>query len=62
MTSVDLFYVFYLPRSKYKEPVLDEGFTEMVRVNFRYDFTSPDTEALYKMYLLEDWNSLFWAI
>lgn len=46
--------IFNIYKSKYKEPVLDEGFTEMVRVNFRYDFTSPDTEALYKMYLLED--------
>lgn len=41
-------------RSKFQDPSLEEGFTEIVRVNFRPAFRSVEDERLYKMYLLED--------
>uniref|UniRef100_A0A182QB07 PNK FHA domain-containing protein n=1 Tax=Anopheles farauti TaxID=69004 RepID=A0A182QB07_9DIPT len=45
--------VFNSYKSKYKEPTMVEGFTEIVRVKFVPKFTSKSHEQLYRMYLLE---------
>ena len=41
-------------RSKYVEPTTDEGYAEIVRVNFVAHFQSEEQEKLYKLYLLEN--------
>ncbi|EFX85136.1 hypothetical protein DAPPUDRAFT_46356 [Daphnia pulex] len=46
--------IFNVHKSKYQEPSLDEGFSQIVRVNFQPKFRSAEDESLYKMYLLED--------
>ncbi|KAI9561889.1 hypothetical protein GHT06_012851 [Daphnia sinensis] len=46
--------IFNVYKSKFQEPSLEEGFTQIVRVNFRPAFRSVEDERLYKMYLLED--------
>ncbi|XP_046649857.1 uncharacterized protein F21D5.5-like [Daphnia pulicaria] len=46
--------IFNVHKSKYQEPSLDEGFSQIVRVNFQPKFRSAEDERLYKMYLLED--------
>lgn len=46
--------IFNVYKSKFQEPSLDEGFSQIVRVNFQPKFRSADDERLYKMYLLED--------
>lgn len=40
-------------RSKFEEPVLDEGFASLVKVNFVPEFPSNSHQQLYQMYLLE---------
>lgn len=45
--------VFYGYKSKFKEPTLNEGFTEIVKVNCIPKFQDPEKEKLYKMYLVE---------
>ncbi len=40
-------------RSKYKEPALEEGFSEIVRVNFVPHFTTKEEKRLYETYLQE---------
>ncbi|XP_055905980.1 uncharacterized protein F21D5.5 [Eupeodes corollae] len=40
-------------KKKFKEPSLDEGFTEIAKVNLKYAFRSSEEEKLYKMYLVE---------
>ncbi|XP_057376303.1 uncharacterized protein F21D5.5-like isoform X1 [Daphnia carinata] len=46
--------IFNVYKSKFQEPSLEEGFSQIVRVNFRPEFRSAEDERLYKMYLLED--------
>ncbi|XP_062559274.1 LOW QUALITY PROTEIN: uncharacterized protein F21D5.5-like [Armigeres subalbatus] len=46
--------VFNMYKSKYQEPSLEEGYDEIVLVNFRPKFESSADEKLYKMYLLEN--------
>jgi len=41
-------------RSKYVEPTIDEGYAEIVRVNFVAQFQSEEQEKLYKLFLLEN--------
>lgn len=41
-------------RKQFQEPVLDEGFGEIVSVPFSPKFDDPELEKLYKMFLLED--------
>ena len=48
------FWFFF--RNKYQEPSLDEGFSEIVRVNFVPRFRSSEEETLYRSYLLEKWT------
>jgi bifunctional polynucleotide phosphatase/kinase len=45
--------VFNMYKSKYQEPTLAEGFSEIVKVNFVPNFAEKAHEELYKMYLLE---------
>lgn len=45
--------VFNMYKSKYQEPTKEEGFEEIVKVNFLPKFESAADEKLYKMYLLE---------
>ncbi|XP_065082814.1 uncharacterized protein F21D5.5 [Ochlerotatus camptorhynchus] len=45
--------VFNMYKSKYQEPSLEEGFEEIVKVNFLPRFDSDANEKLYKLYLLE---------
>uniref|UniRef100_A0A182MXB4 PNK FHA domain-containing protein n=1 Tax=Anopheles dirus TaxID=7168 RepID=A0A182MXB4_9DIPT len=45
--------VFNSYKSKYKEPTVAEGFTEIVRVKFVPKFAAKSHEELYRMYLLE---------
>lgn len=40
-------------KSKYSEPNLSEGFTEIVKVNIVPSFDSDELRNLYAMYLLE---------
>ncbi|XP_055850851.1 uncharacterized protein F21D5.5 [Episyrphus balteatus] len=40
-------------KKKCKEPSLAEGFTEIAKVNLKYEFKSSDEEKLYKLYLVE---------
>jgi bifunctional polynucleotide phosphatase/kinase len=40
-------------RAKYQDPTVDEGFSEVVTVNFVPQFASEQEETLYKMHLLE---------
>ena len=40
-------------RSRHEPPVRDEGFAEIVKVNFVPKFYSKEQENLYFMYLLE---------
>lgn len=40
-------------KSKYKEPDMSEGFTEIVKVNFLPKFQSDSEKSRYLMYLLE---------
>jgi len=47
-----VFIAFYF-RSKYKEPQLSEGFSEIVHVNFVPKFENAEAEKLYSMYLLD---------
>ena len=44
-------------RSHYQEPSLDEGFTEIVHVNFVPSFRNAEEEKLYKLYLQEKWSN-----
>ncbi|KAH8354461.1 hypothetical protein KR084_011521 [Drosophila pseudotakahashii] len=50
--------VFQMMESKYQEPVIEEGFESIHKVNFKPAFTDEKLERLYKMYLLEDLGSL----
>ncbi|XP_053687390.1 uncharacterized protein F21D5.5 isoform X2 [Sabethes cyaneus] len=45
--------VFNMYKSKYQEPSIEEGFSEIVKVNFLANFKSDVEENLYKLYLLE---------
>ena len=45
-------YPLYL-RSKYQEPSKDEGFSEVVKVNFVPTFSSASIEAEYRKFLSE---------
>ncbi|XP_052873415.1 uncharacterized protein F21D5.5 [Anopheles cruzii] len=45
--------VFNSYKSKFKEPSLQEGFKEVVKVKFIPEFSSADDEKLYRMFLLE---------
>ncbi|XP_076064471.1 polynucleotide kinase 3'-phosphatase isoform X2 [Oratosquilla oratoria] len=47
----DMIYNMY--KSKYVEPTLEEGFKDIVYVNFVPDFRTKKDEELYKMHLLE---------
>ncbi|KAK3933379.1 Bifunctional polynucleotide phosphatase/kinase [Frankliniella fusca] len=40
-------------KSKYKAPQLSEGYTEIIKVNFKPKFKKKEHERLYKMYLLD---------
>lgn len=44
---------FSLFRSKFQEPTVAEGFTEIVKVKFVPKFASKSHEDLYRMFLLE---------
>ncbi|XP_018325065.1 uncharacterized protein F21D5.5 [Agrilus planipennis] len=46
--------VIHSYNKNYKEPTLDEGFNEIVRVDFVPVFENPEKEKLYKMFLLEN--------
>uniref|UniRef100_A0A336MJT2 CSON000292 protein n=1 Tax=Culicoides sonorensis TaxID=179676 RepID=A0A336MJT2_CULSO len=45
--------VFHGYKSKFQEPSLKEGFTQIVKVNCIPKFDDPEKEKLYKMYLVE---------
>uniref|UniRef100_A0A8R1DSZ3 Uncharacterized protein n=1 Tax=Caenorhabditis japonica TaxID=281687 RepID=A0A8R1DSZ3_CAEJA len=45
--------VLRIHRSKFVEPTLEEGFQQIVKVNFRPKFELKEHENLYKMYLIE---------
>lgn len=45
--------IIFFSRSKYKEPNLNEGFTEIVKINFVPKFKSKHEEALFKKFLIE---------
>ena len=40
-------------KSKFVEPSVDEGFSEVVKVNFVPEFSDKSHEVLYKSFLLE---------
>ena len=40
-------------KNNYKPPTLDEGFSEIVRVNFVPRFEFEEHKAIYSMYLVE---------
>lgn len=40
-------------RSKYKKPEIEEGFKEIVKINFVPKFESKKQELLYKQFLME---------
>lgn len=44
--------VMYTYRKSYQEPSLDEGFSEIVKVNFEPKFSTDKEKALYGMFLL----------
>uniref|UniRef100_G3MKQ2 PNK FHA domain-containing protein n=1 Tax=Amblyomma maculatum TaxID=34609 RepID=G3MKQ2_AMBMU len=43
--------VLYSHRSKFKEPCLSEGFSEIVKINFVPKFSTPEDEKLYRCFL-----------
>lgn len=43
--------VLYSHRSKFKEPCLSEGFSEIVKINFVPKFEMPEDEKLYRCFL-----------
>lgn len=43
--------VLYSYRSKFKEPCLSEGFSEIVKINFAPKFSMPEDEKLYRCFL-----------
>lgn len=45
--------VFNMMKKKYAEPTKDEGIAEVVRVNFKQQFSDKKHEDLYKLYLVE---------
>lgn len=45
--------VLRIHKGKFVEPTENEGFAEIVRVNFRPKFDVEEHEKLYKMYLIE---------
>ncbi|KAK6623979.1 hypothetical protein RUM44_010836 [Polyplax serrata] len=45
--------VIHTYASKYKEPTLEEGFSEILKINFWLTFKNAEHEKLYKLYLLE---------
>lgn len=45
--------LFFFHRNKFEAPSLEEGFTEIVTVNFVPSFMDPELKKLYQMYLLE---------
>lgn len=45
--------VFNTYRSKFQEPTLNEGFKEIIRVNFVPEFNSPNMKSLYQNFLVE---------
>ncbi|XP_044250070.1 uncharacterized protein F21D5.5-like [Drosophila takahashii] len=49
--------VFEIMEYKYQEPVVEEGFLSIHKVNFRPAFADEKLERLYKMYLLEELGS-----
>jgi len=46
--------VFNVYKSKYQEPSVDEGFAQLVGVNFRCHFPHRKMEELYRMHLLDE--------
>jgi len=46
--------LFLFLRKKYEEPSKEEGFSQIVKINFLPEFRSIEDERLYKMFLLED--------
>lgn len=46
-------FIFSVLRSKYKEPSLKEGFTEILKINFIPKFKSKHEEDLFKRFLIE---------
>ncbi|MFH4974066.1 hypothetical protein AB6A40_000775 [Gnathostoma spinigerum] len=40
-------------KSKYQEPQLSEGFSSIVKVNFKANFKSSEDESIYRMFLCE---------
>ena len=40
-------------RSKFQEPQLSEGFSEIVKINFVPKFKDEKLEAMYRMFLLD---------
>lgn len=50
-------WLFFFHRNKFEAPSLEEGFTEIVSVNFVPSFKDPELKKLYQMYLLEKWPS-----
>ena len=45
--------LFHSYKSKFQEPTLAEGFSEIVRINFLPVFQFEEHKILYHMYLLE---------
>ena len=45
--------VLNMLKKKYKSPSLDEGFSELVSVNIKPQFSNAEHAKLYKMYLVE---------
>ena len=45
--------VFHSWKNKYQAPVKEEGFSELVEVNFVPSFAEKKHEELYNMFLLE---------
>lgn len=43
--------VLYSHRSKFKEPELSEGFSEILKINFVPQFEDPENEKLYRLFL-----------
>uniref|UniRef100_A0A6B0VDF1 Putative polynucleotide kinase 3' phosphatase n=1 Tax=Ixodes ricinus TaxID=34613 RepID=A0A6B0VDF1_IXORI len=43
--------VLYSHRSKFKEPELSEGFSEILKINFVPQFGDPEDEKLYRLFL-----------
>lgn len=55
-TLSTIYYVFgfFFFRKNYVPPTLEEGFTEIVKINFIPRFLSEKDQELYEMYLLEN--------